>query len=306
MPVNRSAGSHTHAVELYTDGSASPNPGPGGWAAILVEGGTRRELSGREAHTTNNRMELRAAIEGLRALPHNARVRLHTDSQYVRLGITSYLPHWRATGWKTRARQPVANQDLWQALDATLLGREVTWVWVRGHAGNALNEAADRLAQRALRNAATKPRPAPRGTTASAAYLGVSATPAHARWAVVLEHAGRESSFGGEVRGATANALILHAAVEALRRSPKESTLTVCAAARYLIDGAARSLVRWRANGWRTTAGTPVQNKALWEEIARLSEGRVVRWEWKAKSPLLAKAEALAAGTKGKAAASRR
>ncbi len=300
MPSIRSAGKPTHAVALYTDGSASPNPGPGGWAAILVEGGTRRELSGHEVHTTNNRMELRAAIEGLRAIPRHASVRLHTDSQYVRLGITSYLPHWRATGWKTRARQPVANQDLWQELDETLQGRQVTWVWVRGHAGHALNESADHLAQRAIPKDEKKPRPESRVPHGSAAYLGVSATPRRARWAIVLVHAGRESSFEGEMRGATANALILQAAVQVLRRSPKETTLTISAGARYLIDGASRSLNRWRANGWRTTAGTPVQNKALWEELARLLEGRTVHWEWKSESPLLAKAEALAASTRGK------
>jgi ribonuclease HI len=303
VPPVRSAGKHTHAIALYTDGSASPNPGPGGWAAILVEAGARRNLSGHEARTTNNRMELRAAIEGLRAVPRSARVRLHTDSQYVRLGITSYLPSWRANGWKTRARQPVANQDLWQALDETLQGREVTWVWVRGHAGHALNEAADRLARHAIPKVKAKPRPAPHEPEACQAYLAVSATPSHARWAIILASAGREESFEGEVRGATANALILHAAVQALRRSPKQSALTISAGARYLVDGASHSLVRWRANGWRTAAGAPVQNKPLWEEIARLSEGRNVRWEWKNASPLQAGAEALAAGRRGKSPA---
>jgi ribonuclease HI len=135
---------------------------------------------------------------------------------------------------------------------------------------------------------------------AGAAYVGASATPGHARWAIVLVREGRESSFEGELREATANALILHAAAQALRRSPRQAALTISSSARYLIDGASRSLDRWRANGWRTAAGTPVQNRDLWEEIARLCQGREVRWEWKGEPQLLAKAEGLAAGGRGK------
>jgi ribonuclease HI len=301
VPIRSSHKSSPAVVEVYTDGSASPNPGPGGWAAVVVEAGRRRDLSGGEARTTNNRMELRAALEALRALPRSKLIRLHTDSQYLRLGITEYLAYWQHAGWKTRARQPVANQDLWQALVEALAGRTVTWVWVRGHAGNPLNEAADQLAQKGAsryRQSPAASRPAAGGCDA---YLGASASPRHARWAAVLACHGATTAGSGEVSGATANALILHAALYALRHSAGEAPLTVHASARYLVDGATHSLQRWRTNGWRTTTGGAVRHRELWEAIAQLIAKGEVRWVWEASSSLLEEAEGIAAGRRGKA-----
>lgn len=137
-------------VSIYTDGGARPNPGgPGGWAALLISGARRRELSGAEPATTNNRMELTAAIMALEALREPCRVTLHTDSQYLRNGITLWLPGWLRKGWKTAARKPVKNQDLWQRLHQASRRHEVHWRWVRGHAGNPDNERVDRLARAA-------------------------------------------------------------------------------------------------------------------------------------------------------------
>jgi ribonuclease HI len=138
-------------VVIYTDGSCEPNPGPGGWAAILHCGDQEKVLTGREAHTTNNRMELLAAISALEALRVTCQVELHTDSRYLQQGITLWLPNWIAHGWRKSDRQPVLNVDLWQRLHAQTQRHEVHWVWVRGHRGNALNERADRLASQALR-----------------------------------------------------------------------------------------------------------------------------------------------------------
>lgn len=302
MPIRSPHKSSPAVVEVYTDGSASPNPGPGGWAAVVVEAGRQRELSGDEAHTTNNRMELRAALEALRALPRSKRIRVHTDSQYLRLGITEYLASWQRAGWKTRARQPVANQDLWQALVEALAGRTVTWVWVRGHSGNPLNEAADQLAQKAASRHRQPPAAARAHASGCDAYLGASASPRHARWAAVLARHGATTAGSGEVPGATANALILHAALYALRHSPGEAPLTVHASARYLVDGATHSLQRWRTNGWRTTTGGAVRHRELWEAIADLVAKREVRWVWEASSSLLEDAEGIATGRRGKAA----
>ncbi|RPI15823.1 MAG: ribonuclease HI [Lysobacterales bacterium] len=137
-------------VEIYTDGACRGNPGPGGWGALLVSGPHRRELWGGEPHTTNNRMELRAAIEALAALKRPSRVQLYTDSQYVRNGITEWLPQWKARGWKTADRKPVKNADLWLELEREIGRHEVHWHWVRGHAGHAGNEAADALANRGI------------------------------------------------------------------------------------------------------------------------------------------------------------
>lgn len=134
-------------VEIWTDGACSGNPGPGGWGAVLRFNGTTKELSGGEKLTTNNRMELLAAIRALEALTRPCAVDVHTDSQYVRGGITSWMKGWKKNGWKTRDRQAVKNQDLWEELDRLIAKHDVAWHWVKGHAGNVDNERADELAR---------------------------------------------------------------------------------------------------------------------------------------------------------------
>ena len=143
------------SVAIYTDGACRGNPGPGGWGAVLLHGGHRREISGASAQTTNNRMELTAAIRALEALKRPSAVDLYTDSTYVKDGITRWLPNWKARGWRTAAKAPVKNRDLWEALDALAGRHDVAWHWVRGHAGNAENERADTLARAALKAEAT-------------------------------------------------------------------------------------------------------------------------------------------------------
>ena len=133
-------------VRAFTDGACSGNPGPGGWGAVLQFGDHERELRGGAADTTNNRMELTAAIEALRALRESCRVSLTTDSTYVKDGITQWLANWKRNGWKTAAKKPVKNQDLWQALDHESSRHEIDWCWVKGHSGHPENERADRLA----------------------------------------------------------------------------------------------------------------------------------------------------------------
>lgn len=137
-------------VTIYTDGACLGNPGPGGYAAILLSGTNRREVTGADPATTNNRMELMAAIAGLEALKLPCEVSLYTDSRYVADGITKWMPDWKKRGWKTASKKPVINLDLWQRLDAARNRHKVQWHWVRGHAGHALNEEADRLARAAV------------------------------------------------------------------------------------------------------------------------------------------------------------
>lgn len=137
-------------IEIYTDGACRGNPGPGGWAALLRSGAHEKELSGAETPTTNNRMELTAVIRALEALKRQSRVRLYTDSEYVRRGITEWLRTWKARGWLTAERKPVKNQDLWQQLDAVAAGHEVEWHWVPSHAGVPGNERVDQLANEAI------------------------------------------------------------------------------------------------------------------------------------------------------------
>ncbi|MDN5849352.1 MAG: ribonuclease HI [Nitrococcus sp.] len=137
-------------VEIYTDGACRGNPGPGGWGVVLRYAGREKSLYGGEAQTTNNRMELTAAIQALESLKRSCRVLLTTDSQYVRRGITEWLPSWKHRGWRTADRKPVKNVDLWQRLDALAACHEIEWHWVRGHNGHPGNEHADRLANQGI------------------------------------------------------------------------------------------------------------------------------------------------------------
>ena len=143
----------TPEVVIYTDGACSGNPGPGGWGAILIKGQAEKELSGGELATTNNRMELMAAIRALEALTRPCRVELHTDSQYVQKGIHEWIHGWKRRGWMTADKKPVKNDDLWRRLDSARSRHEVDWRWVKGHSGHELNERADELARLGMKAA---------------------------------------------------------------------------------------------------------------------------------------------------------
>ena len=148
-------------VRIHTDGACSGNPGPGGWGAILAWNGHEREIKGGEPHTTNNRMELTAAIAAFETLKRPCAVDLYTDSQYLRNGITAWIAGWRRNGWRTADNKPVKNVDLWKRLDAALAPHEVRWHWLRGHAGHDLNERADQLAREGLAETRASARKAP-------------------------------------------------------------------------------------------------------------------------------------------------
>ena len=142
----------THRVEIYTDGACQGNPGPGGWGAILRYKGVEKELSGFDSATTNNRMELQAAIEGLSSLKRSMKADVFTDSQYLRDGITKWLFQWKKNNWRLSNNKPVKNQDLWEILAQLIQTQDVTWHWVRGHSGHPENERADALARQAIKN----------------------------------------------------------------------------------------------------------------------------------------------------------
>jgi ribonuclease HI len=140
----------TQSVEIYTDGACKGNPGPGGWGALLRYGKHEKQLYGGERETTNNRMELLAVIEGLRSLKRASKVRITTDSQYVKNGITQWIHNWKKNGWKTAAKKPVKNADLWQRLDTEVAKHQISWHWVKGHSGHPENEMADTLANKGV------------------------------------------------------------------------------------------------------------------------------------------------------------
>ncbi|MBX3490504.1 ribonuclease HI [Parvibaculum sp.] len=137
-------------VDIYTDGACSGNPGPGGWGALMIWNGHEKEISGGEPATTNNRMELMAAIMGLEALKRGTRVRIHTDSTYVKDGITKWIHNWKKNGWKNAAKQPVKNAELWKRLEAALESHDVSWHWVKGHSDHPENDRADALARQGM------------------------------------------------------------------------------------------------------------------------------------------------------------
>ena len=265
------------AATLYTDGGCRPNPGPGGWAAVLLRPGEDpQELSGSEPKTTNNRMELKAAIEGLRALPAGHRVELFTDSEYVRKGITEWLERWRRNGWRTAAKKEVLNGDLWRELAAEPERHRVSWHWVKGHAGDRWNERADELA------AAAMPRPPLPVDDPGAVHLFLAV--AHSgkqdtgAWAAVLRFRERDRVIVGQEAGASANRMHLVSAVSGLGALKRRVRAHVYTASDYLKDGATAWLGGWRDRGFVTRDGDPVAHAELWRELDRLQRRHDVRW----------------------------
>lgn len=268
-------------VMIYTDGGAAPNPGPGGWAALLIAAnGAERELSGAELNTTNNRMELTAAVEALRALKRPCAVEFFTDSQYLRRGITEWLPGWQASAWQ-RKRGEVANIDLWQALSAETQRHRIAWQWVKGHAGNRHNERVDRLATAARERIAPPAAPRPADDSTIQIALRVSAPPGGwGGWAARLASPGDEPprTLSGRVRAASANQLELTAALDLLRALPDDAAARVYCASDYLHQGITRWIKGWQANGWTTKTGEAVRHAELWRAIIAEAARRQIAW----------------------------
>jgi ribonuclease HI len=275
-------------VTVYTDGGARPNPGPGGWGAVLVEEGAgaeprARELSGGAPLTTNNRMELTAAIEALAAVAAAeaagappARLRLVTDSQYLRRGVTEWLPAWIARGWKRADGGAVENEDLWRRLAERVRGRRVEWRWVRGHAGDRGNERADALATAARRRFAGGEL-APQAARATV-HLKVSCRGGDGAWAARVRCDGEERLLGGSVHATSANRLDLEAAAAALESLPPGVSAAVFTGSEYLRQGATKWLPGWRHRGGRTPEGGAVKNLDAWQRLAAALAGRQVAW----------------------------
>ncbi len=276
-------------VQVYTDGGCDPNPGPGGWAAILRWEGREWVLWGNDPQTTNNRMELQAAVAALALVERllgRCRVDVYTDSQYLRRGVEEWLSRWASAGWQTRARTPVKNQDLWQLLHRLIEGLEVRWHWLAGHAGEPLNERADALAAEARRRL-EQPTPVPSPGAAAEplpqATISVKVwgpTPAgRVGWGAVVRQGGSQVQLSGAEEGGRPNALLLRATIDALRALPRPSQVTVVSDASYLIQGASRWLPAWQARAWRTKEGKPVANRPLWEALLEQVRRHRVVWQ---------------------------
>lgn len=272
-------------VTIYTDGGCNPNPGPGGWAAILLyPDQPPQELVGAESQTTNNQMELRAAIEALKALPGPHQVDLYTDSQYLRQGITEWLPVWEERDWQTSQKTDVKNQDLWQELAALLHNHRITWHWTKGHAGDKWNERADQLARSVIPQA-TLPlddKQAMHIFTA-ASYLGKTKK---GGWSVLLRYRESEKTLTGTESDTSSNRLHLLAAIEGLKALKKSLPIHLYTTSDYLKDGATRWTKQWQARDWKTKDGKPVSHRELWETLAKLSNAYPVHWHVVSKDNL--------------------
>jgi ribonuclease HI len=266
-------------VIIYTDGGADPNPGTGGWAAVLIDpaSGQAWEISGGEPLATNNRMELTAAIRALEALKRPCRVHLFTDSLYLRKGITEWLPGWIVRGWRRKAGE-LQNEDLWRRLAEMIERHEVHWDWIRGHAGNQWNERADELATLAIRRQRSgKPAAAEKPSDAEV-FLRVSCSGRRGGWAALVRHGGGEAVLSGGLGSTTSNQLDLLGAIAALERLPAGISVAIHTGSDYLRNGATRWLAGWKGRGWKTKEGQPVQNRELWERLERAMAGRRVTW----------------------------
>lgn len=289
-------------VTIYTDGGADPNPGPGGWAAILIHdaSGRIKEISGGEPYTTNNRMELTAAIEALAALKQPCAVALHSDSSYLVQGITRWVGKWVASGWvHGKKREPVENADLWQRLLELAQVHDVSWKWLRGHSGNHFNERADALVRQEIRRLYEEEPGRP--TADAEVYLLISARGEQGLWAASVRSAdfrelpggnstsvrsadflarvrGAERLLHGVERNATSNQLDLIAATEALRTLPEGIRVRVYTLSDYLRNGATQWLRAWKQRGWRTREGAAVKNRELWERLEAELSRRSVEW----------------------------
>jgi ribonuclease HI len=282
-------------IDVYTDGGCDPNPGPGGWGTIIRWKDREWVLSGNDPHTTNNRMEIHAAAAALALLEGllgRCQVSIYTDSQYLRRGITEWMDTWVSRGWHTSSEQPVKNQDLWRVLHRLTQAHDVTWHWLKGHAGHPLNERADRLATEALRSL-QRVRRVPDARQSLGAHQSVddgrptvdicvkaSCRGAERRggWAAVMRTGEHAKSLSGSEPSTTANAMLIRGATEALKALTKPCQVTLYSDANYLIKGASLWVKGWQARGWQTREGKPVGNRAEWEALLKAAHPHHITW----------------------------
>lgn len=269
-------------ITIYSDGGASPNPGPGGWAALLIaDNGYTKELSGAEKETTNNRMELTAAVEALRALKQSSHVMFYTDSEYLRKGITEWLAKWIRQGWQRREGE-VKNQDLWQALQAETKRHEITWQWVKGHAGNPNNERVDQMATAARQQMLGLPvTPIPTAQVEIAFQVRASKTGKYGGWAirVTAQDAAPEiitNQIAGE--NLTHNELELIALLDILQRATPDTALNIYCPSDYTCNGMSQWVHGWQKRGWITKEGGEVQHRKRWEALLDAARPLTIRW----------------------------
>ena len=268
-----------YELVIYTDGACSPNPGPGGWGAVILQNGTvSSELSGFADESTNNRMELTAAVKSLQSLKESTRIRLYTDSTYVKNGITDWIHTWQKNNWRTAAKTAVKNSDLWQDLLVQITRHTIDWHWVKGHGTDRWNNRADELAVQARKQKQAKAnkllQPDTGADSADHIHLFTGVTCKHAAgvgsWAVILNWRGHVRILGERVTGMTANQLYVLAVIKGLESLKKDLPVNVYTHSGYLYDGATSWLEGWRKRHWMTRDGKEVSNRTLWQDLDAL------------------------------------
>ena len=278
-------------VEIYTDGSCLKNPGgPGGWAALIIADGIEKELVGSESATTNNRMELRAALEAMRTLVDGTEAKVFTDSQYLQNGITTWMPAWKRKGWK-RAKGNVKNVDLWQEIDRHNKRLNLSWSWVKGHAGQPQNEKVDQLAREAALTLSLNqiPEESPEAPQSERANPSRHVAVCIGRpfkndmpggWYVrVRDPDGHIQACSGIESQESSQALELVAAIKAIEAAPAGCALRLRTSSDDLVSGATTKLARWRSDGWKDSAGNAISCQDEWQRLFAVCATRKVEWE---------------------------
>lgn len=264
-------------VTIYSDGGADPNPGIGGWAAVLRYGQHEKVLTGNDPHTTNNRMELQAAIAALKSLKRPCTIEFHTDSEYLRKGISEWIEKWAAQNWRLKGGKAVSNADLWQELWKLTNKHQITWHWVKGHAGDPLNERVDGLARQARLKITPTAEP-----DANIARLYVRASckgnPGPGGWGVVLEKGGETSQISGSAPETTNNRMEVTAVIEALLLLPPGSPVQLFTTSDYVYQGVTQWIHGWRRRHWQKKEGQPIANADLWQALDQLAASYAIRW----------------------------
>ena len=264
-------------VIIYSDGGSDPNPGIGGWAAILRFGEHEKVLTGNDPEATNNRMELTAAIRALEALKRPCDIDFYTDSEYLRKGITEWIDGWAASGWKKKGK-PIQNVDLWQELWPLVKTHEIEWHWVKGHSGNEFNERVDKLARDArleITPGDVIDQNVPR------LYLRSSCkgNPGPGGWGAVLEEGSETEQASGSEPQTTNNRMEITAAIEGLLLLPPNSEVQIFTTSDYLYQGITQWIRNWRKRNWMKKGGEqPVANSDLWQALDKLAENYKIRW----------------------------
>lgn len=281
-------------IYIFTDGGCDPNPGPGGWGALVQfysssdPDSIENEwiLCGNHPDTTNNRMELQAAIAALSTLAEQYRdspAVIFTDSEYLRMGITSWTDQWIKSGWKTQNKKPVRNRELWQSLISLTEDRNVTWKWIKGHAGHLGNERADRLASRArqmLTESDQHVEVLPSHAPSVAIYLKVSYSKQEngGKLGAIMVYGDHSKEVHEPITAHSSNALLIASAIDVLHRLKQPCYVVFVSDADYLVRGASQWIHGWIRRDWMTRDNKPVANRDLWEKLAKISNKHTVTW----------------------------